>query len=329
MIAPLLILALAQTEPAQTEPKAVSKPGYTAPRLVKIPDDGQLSRVVPSLAAKKRVNGSAKMECVVTPAGTLKSCKVVSESPPGLGYGAAALALAPVFKLQPATQDGVPVESVWAVRVNWPNVATFEPTRSKLLVGTPWFEAPTRADVAAVAPSSVRGAVTLLCEVVARTGRLRDCKPSDGKIGPLSAAARKLAPKFRTVKLPADQARKVESVFVNVTVLFSDQADAVDLAGVKIRAREGEFEPAPFPAAARAAGVKSGRAVMTCDIGPNGVPTACDLKSESPPGLGFGDAARTAIKGLAISAWTAEGRPVDGSRLDLPLAFEDDDPSTP
>lgn len=39
-------------------------------------------------------SGSAKLQCMVMADGTLQSCKVVSEDPPGEGFGQAALASA-------------------------------------------------------------------------------------------------------------------------------------------------------------------------------------------------------------------------------------------
>jgi TonB family protein len=45
--------------------------------------------------------GSAKLQCLVMADGSLQSCKVVSEDPPGKGFGEAALASAARTKVKP------------------------------------------------------------------------------------------------------------------------------------------------------------------------------------------------------------------------------------
>jgi protein TonB len=41
---------------------------------------------------------------------SLDQCRIVSETPPGQGFGEAALRLMPLFHFLPATENGVPVE---------------------------------------------------------------------------------------------------------------------------------------------------------------------------------------------------------------------------
>ena len=41
--------------------------------------------------------------------GGLEACTIKSEDPPGYGYGAAALALAPIFRMPAVDMDGRPV----------------------------------------------------------------------------------------------------------------------------------------------------------------------------------------------------------------------------
>ena len=54
--------------------------------------------------------GSAMIRCRVTARGTVEKCIVLSEDPPGLGFGEAALKMSCLFKMKPKTADGRSVE---------------------------------------------------------------------------------------------------------------------------------------------------------------------------------------------------------------------------
>jgi TonB family protein len=60
----------------------------------------------PKDAREKGRNGAVVLSCTVTSAGTLKNCKVVSETPGGLGFGDSALKLAATFRMKPRTSTG-------------------------------------------------------------------------------------------------------------------------------------------------------------------------------------------------------------------------------
>jgi periplasmic protein TonB len=66
-------------------------------------------RYYPQAAQAENVEGRATIECNVTAAGVLAACKVLSEEPAGYGFGESALQMAPLFKMRPATRDGVPI----------------------------------------------------------------------------------------------------------------------------------------------------------------------------------------------------------------------------
>jgi protein TonB len=46
------------------------------------------------------------MRCIIQPDSRLDRCAVVSETPPGIGFGSAALTLAPFYRFQPPTENG-------------------------------------------------------------------------------------------------------------------------------------------------------------------------------------------------------------------------------
>jgi len=52
--------------------------------------------------------GRVKLSCKVTVTGVLSGCKVASKTPPGLGFGQAALAVVPQMLMSPVIKDGRP-----------------------------------------------------------------------------------------------------------------------------------------------------------------------------------------------------------------------------
>jgi protein TonB len=53
--------------------------------------------------------GISRIKCTVTACGTLENCEVLSEDPPGYGFGEAALGMSKLFKMRPQTKGGQPV----------------------------------------------------------------------------------------------------------------------------------------------------------------------------------------------------------------------------
>ncbi len=66
-----------------------------------------LLRFYPDRAMRMGVAGDAKIRCRVTATLTLDQCAVVSETPPDMGFGEAALKMLVLFKMKP-TEDGHP-----------------------------------------------------------------------------------------------------------------------------------------------------------------------------------------------------------------------------
>lgn len=82
--------------------------GKYKPYWIEKPDGADMSSFYPARAARHDINGRARIKCVVAADGRLADCRVLSESPQGEGFGAAAVALSSKFRLLP---PDVPVGS--------------------------------------------------------------------------------------------------------------------------------------------------------------------------------------------------------------------------
>lgn len=82
--------------------------GSTRARMVRTPPISEIRANHPR-AARTRY-GNAAMSCVVRLDQRLEDCQVISETPPGMGFGAAALRLSGQYRALPPTENGQPVE---------------------------------------------------------------------------------------------------------------------------------------------------------------------------------------------------------------------------
>lgn len=89
-------------------PTVADRPTVTQPAWIQTPTAGDIERVSPFLEHPPE-EVHVMMSCRITEAGGLEACTIRSETPAGLGYGAAALALAPIFKMPDVDLDGRPV----------------------------------------------------------------------------------------------------------------------------------------------------------------------------------------------------------------------------
>ena len=55
----------------------------------------------PAKAAKARIKGVAVLDCLAEPDGWVSDCKLVQETPAGWDFGATALSISPLMRLQP------------------------------------------------------------------------------------------------------------------------------------------------------------------------------------------------------------------------------------
>lgn len=78
----------------------------TNPEWLRRPTAADLTRLYPDQAAQDRIPGEAVLECRVSAQGRLEDCIIVSESPEGMGFGAATVALASSFRMTPPRANG-------------------------------------------------------------------------------------------------------------------------------------------------------------------------------------------------------------------------------
>jgi hypothetical protein len=99
----LAVLLLALAGPALAAPNEV----VTNPVWTDKPDGGQMAGAYPDNT--HQASGRATLQCRVKADGRLTGCKVLAETPAGLGFGKATVTLGRYFRMEPIGQDGKPV----------------------------------------------------------------------------------------------------------------------------------------------------------------------------------------------------------------------------
>jgi TonB family protein len=102
-------------------PSAVQPVAMIAnPTWIATPDADMFARNYPARALRMNLEGHAVVECTVQADGALSGCSIVSEDPPGAGFGDATLQLTGSFRMAPRTADGTPVAGARVrVPVHW------------------------------------------------------------------------------------------------------------------------------------------------------------------------------------------------------------------
>lgn len=306
-------------------------PGDSNPDWMKKPTADDLAGVFPVAAAKKGVDGSATLKCQLSVEGFLQRCEVASETPAGLGFGAAALQLAPQFRMTPKMRGGQAVVSDDVmIPIMWKGFrrANADAGGDRLVLDPPWDATPSVEQMRAAWPTAAKdaasGQVALRCGF-SKTGGLIRCEtiseiPANRGFG---RAAKSLTEHFR-VHFEPDQKKDLDEYSVDVPFRFRDPAGP-DTRKVNkprwIRSLTPQGMAAVYPQAALKAGVHTGLGVVGCTISARGDLTDCEVKREDPVALDFGAAAIEAAKLMTMNPWSTEGEPLDGLKITLPIRF--------
>lgn len=294
------------------------------------PTPNGLRTVFPTEAFKKGISGSATIQCTATVQGALTDCLSVEESPAGMGFGSAAIALTPQFTMKPPIWKGQPTPSIVSIPIRFKLFGPSSAEGGKRVVppNLPWAEAPSYADVAAAYPKKARaertaGRATIACTMT-REGRLSNCEAIS--VNPRSygfdTAAKTLAKSFRLqVTTPADVSA-VRDLMVHLPFTFDPaMLDAAPVVGKPNWAAlpTGEAIVSAFEAT-KAKGTV--RAQLRCIVQPGGGLGSCTVASEQPAGAGIAAAALTLVSSFKVTTWTAEGLPTVGGVIVVPLRYE-------
>jgi hypothetical protein len=111
------VLALLFAAEPQSVPVVSASQALHHPRWVRRPDGADYTRAYPYSALTRGTPGHSEMECGVKSDGMLGQCKVLSETPPGMGFGDAELQLARRFQI--ADPDGITPGVKVRIPVSW------------------------------------------------------------------------------------------------------------------------------------------------------------------------------------------------------------------
>lgn len=92
---------------ADPEAGPPAPPVIVGPRWLERPTGADYERHWPRAALGQEIEGSASLDCLVSADGRL-NCTVVSEDPPNMGFGEAAVQVSRRFRMAPETANGQP-----------------------------------------------------------------------------------------------------------------------------------------------------------------------------------------------------------------------------
>jgi protein TonB len=85
----------------------------TGPDWIVRPTDAQMRTYFPRSAIERRTNGVAWLGCQVDARNRARHCRILGETPRGLGFGAAGLRFSRLFRIRPPRRDGRDQYDAW------------------------------------------------------------------------------------------------------------------------------------------------------------------------------------------------------------------------
>jgi TonB family protein len=172
---PGLLMLLLGAQTAATPPAPGRHGVVTPPSWSVKPSGADLERYYPADARRKRLEGLVTIRCRVQVDQTLSACRVLSESPAGVGFGEATVKVAEVFRMHPETVDGkADAAGEVDIPITWKLVVLAPATE-----GPRWMQKPSGADIARNYPHKARlddveGDTVMEC-LVRLDGTVSDC----------------------------------------------------------------------------------------------------------------------------------------------------------
>jgi hypothetical protein len=321
--------------------------------------------IYPSRAWERGLAGHVTLTCLIDRHGLAERCRVSYEHPQGYGFGAAALQQQPLLKVPPKHDaDGQPIAAEMNIALEFKppvsenNIADIERScqctelpgakinvthnplnmRRVVMMNHPaWTATPSFEDLGGAYPKDaggLEGFAVVHCEVVRKTGKLIRCSlakedPANHDFG---AGALKLAALFQVSPKDMAYAPPNGAVEVEIPVRLAPPAELARHAVTAPNWLAG-FDPLQaaklFPPEAAAKGLATGRGVARCVVGPDGVLTRCQPEAAEPQGLGFSEAAVRLASTLRMNLWSADGEPVSGGVVDVPIRLNLADGAAP
>ncbi len=284
------------------------------------PSPADIAAAWPANVPARARQAEVVLRCAVDRWGRLRQCGVRSESPPGMGFGTAALSLAVRFQLPPTSRP----------KGGWIDVPIrFAPISEGVILNSEWIAAPRFADVGRAYPAAGGGGsghVELRCRL-RRDGLADRCKTNaETPAGKgFAEAAQSLVSLFR--------ARPDRGTFpglgsTEITIPFTlpdPHGESFQNRGIGNPVWVIGPDPATtqklFPAAAAARGMTTGKGVAECRVLSDGTLADCRPLPGDPDGMGFSEAAVQVARIMRMSPWTQDGGPIDGADIRVPIRF--------
>jgi TonB family protein len=311
----------------------------SGPVWEKAPDRSDWARAYPAEAAQSGISGDVKMRCSASAAGLLQNCAIISETPTGQGFGAAALSLASGMELKPTTDNGKPVAGMsFIVPVKFEAGVL----KGQAIITQPdWVRVPTGDELYNYWPAGATadgGKTVVHCSVTNR-GLMQDCtltreSPEGHGYGASALAVTEL---FVMRPMTID-GQPVGGGTINIPINFAP-GGAIPRSEVASTFKVSSSAPwiaAPTAVEISAAypkslvgKVASGHVVMRCAITSRGALVNCSSISELPSGHGFVHAADTLLKDFRLPPALRKGDSYDSFRVDVPFDFRDPSQAAP